>query len=297
MEDNGLVSIIIVSYNHENFISTCIKSIFYQTYSNWELIVADDASRDNSVKIFNEELNKYGINATKIYNNEKFSATLNKCLKYCKGEFVKIISADDYLHFNFLKDSIKTFSEIGYEYGVIYSNAIVVEDTNLNERKKVLINNPDETHSGYIFNFLVNKNFIPALTVNIRREVILKVGEFDTQNILEDYDYWMRASLITKFYYINSELAYYRIHTQNVSNKITDWTKYYLLIFLKHAIYSKECRKKIEFFAISFYKNDNKELLNKIYQSNVYTFKIILIKLFYEIHFPKGFGYKILWHI
>ena len=94
---NELVSIIMPSYNTARYISDSINSVLSQTYNNWELIMCDDASTDNTYEIAESYRNRFPdkIILIKNKNNSKLSFTLNHCLEYASGEYVARMDADD----------------------------------------------------------------------------------------------------------------------------------------------------------------------------------------------------------
>lgn len=94
---NGKISIIMGIYNCSKTLPEAIDSILAQTYENWELIMCDDASTDDTYKIAEEYKNKYPEKIILIRNekNSKLAFTLNHCLKYATGEFVARMDGDD----------------------------------------------------------------------------------------------------------------------------------------------------------------------------------------------------------
>lgn len=108
MENNPLVSVLIPSYNSGPYLDDSIGSILAQTYTNWELIITDDCSTDNSVKV----AKKYASNDKRIrvYKNEKnrgISGNMNEGLKYCKGKYIAILDADDWSYPYRLKEQVE----------------------------------------------------------------------------------------------------------------------------------------------------------------------------------------------
>lgn len=95
--DNEKVSIIMGAYNSEKTIARSIESILSQTYQNWELIICDDASTDSTLEIalnYQKE-NAERITVLKNESNLGLAATLNVCLKYCRGVYIARMDADD----------------------------------------------------------------------------------------------------------------------------------------------------------------------------------------------------------
>ena len=96
MNDYGLVSIIMPLYNYGRFLNAAVDSVLSQTYINWELIIVDDCSTDDSFEVA-EELSKKDerIHAYRLERNGGTSAARNKGLDLAKGEFVAFLDSDD----------------------------------------------------------------------------------------------------------------------------------------------------------------------------------------------------------
>lgn len=94
--DKPLVSIIMGVYNEEKTLDRCIKSIFDQTYNNWEFIICDDCSTDGTVDILEKYQKKDSrIKVLKNEKNMRLAKTLNRCLEESKGKYVARMDADD----------------------------------------------------------------------------------------------------------------------------------------------------------------------------------------------------------
>lgn len=211
------VDVIVVSYNHSHFLEECLFSIKNQTYNNWNLIIADDASSDNSVDVINNWLIINSVSATRVFNssNKGLCATLNQCLAFCKGKYVKIIAADDFIANDFLSESVKKFEELNPDYMVLYSNAMYVDEHSQPIPAKDYYLK-SEMPSGEVTDELYKNNFIAAPSVLLKREIFEQVGLYDPQIILEDYDLWLRAATKgIKFFFLNKTLTFYRTHDSN----------------------------------------------------------------------------------
>ena len=97
MEDNQKVSVIMGLYNCETTLPDAIESIINQTYDNWELIMCDDASIDNTFEVAQQYHKQYPEKIILLKNeqNSKLAFTLNHCLKYVTGQYVARMDADD----------------------------------------------------------------------------------------------------------------------------------------------------------------------------------------------------------
>src|SRR4030043_677699 len=90
-----LFSVLIANYNNGKFLKECLQSIFSQTYSNWEIIIVDDASTDNSLLIYKQYLNNNKIKICYNKKNKGVGYTKNKCVLYAKGDICGFIDSDD----------------------------------------------------------------------------------------------------------------------------------------------------------------------------------------------------------
>lgn len=94
--ENDLVSIIMGAYNCEREVEKCIESVLKQTYTNWEFIICDDDSTDKTLDVLKEYAKKDArIKVIRNKKNSKLAYSLNHCLKYCKGNYIARMDADD----------------------------------------------------------------------------------------------------------------------------------------------------------------------------------------------------------
>lgn len=217
--NNPLVSIVVISYNQAKYIKENLDSLKAQTYPNWELIVADDASSDNSVEIFEAWLKENNYPAKKMYNqkNTGLATVLNKCIELATGKYIKMIAADDFLHPEIIEKSTQKLEILGKDYGMIYTDTFAINDDS-----DIISDIADYDFLGnsdpHIFKKeLLKGNRIAALTVLMRTDVLKETGKYDSTFIIEDYYRWLKISAKYLIAYIPEKLAYYRIHSQNIS--------------------------------------------------------------------------------
>lgn len=215
--ESPLVSFIVVSYNHSKFITECLDSIRDQSYKEWELIVADDASKDNSADVMRDWLKENSIHAKTNFHtqNKGFAATLNECVELAVGKYVNIIAADDYLHPDFLIRCVDALEQKDDNFAVAFSSAFLINEdkslTNYNDNFD-FYNDPLQFRKE-----LRKKNHIPALSTLVKRQVLLETGPYDKDILIEDYDRWLRINEKYLFVLIPENLAYYRRHDENIS--------------------------------------------------------------------------------
>jgi len=113
---DNLVSIIMPSYNTEEFISEAIKSILKQTYDNWELIIVDDCSTDNTDNVVSGFLNDPRILYLKNEKNAGAAVSRNRALREAKGKWIAFLDSDDLWHPQKLEKQIAFMQEKGYKF-------------------------------------------------------------------------------------------------------------------------------------------------------------------------------------
>lgn len=210
LNNKPLVSIIIPSYNHENYIKDTIESIVNQTYKNIELIIIDDGSKDNSIKVI-EKLNlKYEFLFIKR-ENRGLCETLNEGISLSKGKYIAICASDDIYLENKIEIQVD-FLENNLNYSMCYGKIIKFAD---NGEKKFSDNR--KCKSGKIFYDLMRTNFVPAVTQMYRKEIFNEVGYFDKNLWIEDWDMLLRIAYKYEIGFIDEYLALYRMHENNMS--------------------------------------------------------------------------------
>jgi teichuronic acid biosynthesis glycosyltransferase TuaG len=202
----SLVSIITPVYNSEKYIEYTIKSVLDQTYSNWEILIADDCSKDNTedvVKKFADSRIKY----FKLEANSGAAEARNQALEKAKGRYIAFLDADDMWKPMKLERQLSFMSEnnIGFSFS---SYEILRED-----RNKV-ITVPKTLNYGQ---FMKN-TIIGTLTVMLDREI---VGNIRLVDVKKDHDSMTWAKLLRQgnlAYGLNESLAYYRKVEGSISN-------------------------------------------------------------------------------
>lgn len=212
---NSMISVVLPVYNGEKYLSQSIESIINQTYSNWELIVVNDCSSDNSRAIVEEYTQK--DSRIKLINNsinQKLPKSLNIGFQNAKGEYYTWTSDDNLYKPNALEymadvlNKNQEFDLVSCQFDIIDENGIF----------KSTSNNYYSTRDLYE---LLNFNNIGACFM-YRASIAQKVGEYDPKTFLaEDYDYWMRIASQGDIYYSNENLYQYRMHENSLTSTKT----------------------------------------------------------------------------
>lgn len=218
------ITVIALCYNHERFLKASLESIRAQTYTDYELIVVDDYSSDNSPAIIVEwiEANCPAARLILHKKNVGICKSLNEALAMAQGEYLSILAADDLWEATKLEKHVAALDSLGPAYAVVYSDALQIdEDGRLLPLKFMLRHRRDgSVPQGDVFLCLADRNFIPSMAATIRREAILAVGGYDERLCYEDWDIWLRLAAKWRFAFIPDTLAQYRVVQTSLARKL-----------------------------------------------------------------------------
>lgn len=210
MNSLPLVTVIIPSYNHAQYIRTAIESVLAQTYENLELIVVDDGSRDDSHAVISEYSDHPKVTTILNTQNRGQSAVLNQALAVSRGKYIALLPSDDW----FLPDKtaiqVAKMEASGDDVGVVYAaGARYFEDTG--ETVNVAL----PVRAGWIARDLIEiGNFIYPVTPLYRREVLEKVRPSE-QFKAEGEAIHLRIALHYRYEYVDEIVAVMRDHSYN----------------------------------------------------------------------------------
>ncbi len=223
-----LISIIMNCHNGEKYLKHSLNSVLNQSYHNWELIFYDNLSTDKSKSIIQKEIKK--DNRIKYYKS-KFFLNLyearNKAIAKSRGNYICFLDTDDYWDKNKLKiqlDYIKKF-----KCKILYSKYLILNQI----KKKKYLNKKEKLSSGFLTQNFLNDYSLGILTVILNKSVFEKIIFNKKYNIIGDFDFFIRASLLYRIHAINKPLATYRYHAQNLSNRKIDLNFKELVYWLK----------------------------------------------------------------
>lgn len=200
----GLVSIIIPCYKQGKYLPECIESIKSQTYKNWEIIIIDDGSPDETEIIFHKISSEIKNIRYIKKNNGGLSSARNAGLLICKGEYIQFLDADDLLEPNKIEFQINFLSNnIGTD--IVYGNAKYFDDAESTKiyRSNLSIDAPNidwidrlALSSGSTLNKIINGNLFPVCAAILRKKVFYRVGLFnEALSSHEDWEIWVRMAL------------------------------------------------------------------------------------------------------
>lgn len=186
-----MLSVVMLTYNERKYVSQAIESVLNQvTKYKYEIVIADDASTDGTEDIVREYANKFPNIIKAIIRPENIGLIRNyfDTISRCKGQYILFCAGDDYWDENKVEKQLNIMKNDN-SIKMLHSGYYIVDKDNVLLRKVTRLN---QDHS---FNSLFSRNFISALSVCIRKEVI--VSYFDDINpiqrgwLMEDYPLWL----------------------------------------------------------------------------------------------------------
>lgn len=217
-KENPKVSVIISCYNGEKFIGEAIESVINQTYENWELIIVDDGSTDDSKNIVKSYLADDRVNYLEHSKNRGIAAARNTAIAAAKGRSIAFLDQDDVWLPKKLGKQIEVLeNDEKREIGIVYSDAYLV-DSNLNIIGYNRANNYSDGSKKVIVKKMFKHKGINTCTILIRKECFDTLGLLDEDLFgTDDYDFLLRAAGSYGLEYLNEPLAKKRVHNRNTA--------------------------------------------------------------------------------
>lgn len=208
----GLVSIIMPSWNTAKFIAESIQCVIDQTYKNWELLIVDDCSTDNTDEVVAPFLEDERV---KYFHNERNSGaalTRNKAMREAQGEWVAFLDSDDLWTPDKIEKQVRFMQENGYVLSYHEYEKIDEEDEPLN----IYVSGPDTVNKRKMYRY----DYIGQLTMMYSAK---HFGLIQIKNIKKNNDYAIRLQLYKKddaavAYLLKENLAKYRIRKKSISH-------------------------------------------------------------------------------
>jgi glycosyltransferase len=182
-------SIITVNYNSGEVIKDTIKSLSTQTFKDFEFIVIDGGSTDESFKIIKSSKDKKIIDKLIIEKDQGIFDAMNKGANNSSGEYLLFLNADDFLIDKFVLSKVKKFIDQNKEYDIYYGNLLMVDSININKVVRNWINKENENKK------LVIGGQITQPSAFIKRQIFDEIKFNINYKIASDYDFFLRCNL------------------------------------------------------------------------------------------------------
>ena len=219
------VSVLIASYNHEKYIGYAIQSVLGQTYQDFEIVIVDDGSKDNSVEVI-RSFTDPRIRLICFEQNQGACTAAKRLLQEAKGEYIAILNSDD----AFLPEKLAKqvdFLDRNDKYGAVFSYAQIIDEageifTDENHFYSKIFVQENKSRHEWLRYFFYNGNCLCHPSIMIRSECYESVGFYDERYYqLPDFDFWIRLCLKYEIYIIPENLIEFRVR-ENEANASGD---------------------------------------------------------------------------
>lgn len=209
-KNEALVSIVMPAYNCEKYVIDAINSVLTQTYQNWELLVLDDGSKDNTFNIINEFGKKDSrIRPLQNKKNMGVSATRNRGIELALGDWIAFLDSDDMWEPSKLEKQLKVADKNSAEF--LFSGSSYINE------KGVTFNGIYEVPEKVTYKILRNHNVISCSSVLVKRQYLNNI-KMEKDEMHEDYATWLRILKLGVIAYgVNEPLLIYRISRNSKS--------------------------------------------------------------------------------
>ncbi|SFB94490.1 glycosyltransferase family 2 protein [Butyrivibrio sp. YAB3001] len=219
----GKVAIYMCCYNHEKYVAEAIESIINQTYTNWELWMANDGSEDDSARIMasyqNEKIHFYNFEKnTKLVGAQRF---LLEKIKQSDCEYVSGTASDDKWKIDRLQKEIDVMKE-QQEYAACFSwDELIFEGENEAESYRFVSNYSHQANRSrydWLHRYVLADNCMNACSVLMKKDIFFELGGYNQYFIgIGDFRLWLRTVMKYPIYVVQEPLVYYRRHATNIS--------------------------------------------------------------------------------
>lgn len=215
---NPLISVVVPTYNHAHFLALALQSVIEQTYQNWEIIIVDNHSTDNTDEVV-KQFDSYNLRIFKINNNGIIGASRNVGIKAAKGDWIAFLDSDDIWYKEKLKKSVDAILD-NPNINVICTDELMVNKVT---REEQILH-----HGPYCPDFyrtlLISGNRLSTSATMVKKSFLEKKGILFRENAefvtAEDYDFWLQlANANSGFVFISSVQGEYIIHSTNQSGQ------------------------------------------------------------------------------
>lgn len=231
---NGLVTVVVASYNHARFLRKRMESLINQTYDNIEILVIDDCSTDNSVDILKKYESHPRVKLILREKNGGWVTVSNQGLALSQGEFVIFANCDDDCDHSLIERLVNTMQN-NPSVAISFSRSLMIDEndtllgddyTDREYAFKRKCKNDTFIKANLMLNFLIHSCVIPNLSAALfRKNLLSQIGNFsNAYKVCCDWDLFFRVANKYDFFYISTPLNKFRQHSNTIrsSTKLRD---------------------------------------------------------------------------
>lgn len=218
------VSVIIPSYNHQEYVRDAIMSVLNQSFSDLEVVVVDDGSRDKTVA----EIRKIKDSRVRLFTfkeNRGACTAANYAVSKAKGTYIAMLSSDDLFESDKIAKQVE-FLQQNPKIGAVFTKATIIDQDGAAFKQKHFYSNifdqPNRTQAEWLRFFFYNANCLCHPSALIRKKVYTKIGDYDPRFAqLPDLHFWIRLVRHFPIHVLPDRLIRFRVHANNVSGDTT----------------------------------------------------------------------------
>jgi alpha-1,3-rhamnosyltransferase len=218
-----LVSIVVPIYNHEKYLEECLNSFLKLEYSNFEIVLCNDGSTDQSLEIADAWVKAHQSVKVKLLTqeNQGICKTLNRLIVESNGDFITICASDDALTKNSIQKRIDLLEANRETLACVGDANLINENSELisTSAMRTLYNSNVQRLKNDLKRELVFRWSVVGPTLLIKRTAYEEVGYYNEELLVEDRDFYLRLMATEKLIFIDMPVANYRVHTLNSSRK------------------------------------------------------------------------------
>lgn len=227
----SLVSVICLNFNQSAYVDECLDSVLVQGYAPIELLIVDDGSHDDSVRLIETwirsrcELPSFKRLASVVFwplpTNVGNCAAFNHAFRQSKGDYVIDLAADDVLENDRIAKQVARFDALPPDVGVVFSDALLIDaqsrviGRHYKRNNRGILRQPVPT--GDVYRATIARYYICTPTMMMRRTVLERLNGYDESLSYEDYDFWVRSARVFKYAYLDECLTRKRVLPQSHS--------------------------------------------------------------------------------
>jgi glycosyltransferase involved in cell wall biosynthesis len=219
--ESPLVSIIALNYNQSEFLVESLNAIANQSYRNFEIIITDDLSADDSREKIDDWVKQHqDLKIIKVYNDSNLGLckTLNKAIALSSGEYIKPIACDDILFRDYLEGVLGLFND---KIHLVFTDMMLINKSGeIKQESNYKYNKIDPKHFIQSKESILESQYLSAPTLIYRKSLFENIGGYDESLAYEDWDFLLKASKWTDFGFLNKSLVKYRMHELNMHKSL-----------------------------------------------------------------------------
>lgn len=304
---NSKVDILLSTYNGGEFLEQQLQSIINQTFKEWNLIIRDDGSTDNTINIINKYIKLYPTKISLINDkkgNRGPSGSFFELLNYSQSDYIMFCDQDDYWEKNKVELTIKKMFESERDYPnkpILVHTDLAIADKNLNIINQSMWSFQKLNPERRTLNFLLVQNNITGCTVMINKETLRYINHVPENAIMHDWWIGLIVATFGQITYLKKSTILYRQHGKNEVGAKKYGIKLIKNVFAEQEKTKKSVRATIN-QSLDFYKQFGPELdehsknlltmYNTLIDNNVFRkFAICLRNKFFKNSFLRTIGY------